>query len=86
MNKLSPDQKAARLLPLPIRTDTQEHGICFYIHSLQKIAGWPRPVRHYAKMHTGRWPDLHLELLGHFLRGYFDGDGSWTDRKGANSA
>ena len=29
------------------------------------------------KTATLRWPDLPEPMLRHFLRGYFDGDGSW---------
>lgn len=36
-----------------------------------------------AKTHTLRWPGLPVDLLRHFLRGYFDGDGYWNiDKRG----
>ena len=39
-----------------------------------------------AKSFTLQWPSLPDEMLRHFLRGYFDGDGSWfVSRSGPNA-
>lgn len=62
-------------------TNTGHPGTKFSVASRELAAGLARHGVFPSKTFTLRWPDyLESEFLRHYLRGYFDGDGSWHVR------
>jgi DNA-binding XRE family transcriptional regulator len=63
-------------------TTTGHGGTKFSVASPQLTAGLAKHSIFSNRTFTLEWPDhLDPEYLKHYLRGYFDGDGSWDDRR-----